>query len=196
MVGLAVLGIPIVRILFQRGAFALEATLYTAQALFWFALGLWAVAGVRIVVNVFYSLQDIVTPVKVAIVSIVCNLILSLLLMKPMQHAGLALAVSLSSALNLFILLAILRVRLGQLGLTKLIGSTGKTLCSSAAMGVVVYLIYQAAFWDRLTLPLHEVVTLLASISSGIFVYFLCSYILKSSELLSLWASIRKGKSP
>ena len=70
MVGLTLLRIPIVTALFQRGVFTAHSTLLTSQALFCFSVGLWAVAAVRVVVNVFYALQDIWTPVKVAIVSI------------------------------------------------------------------------------------------------------------------------------
>lgn len=194
MVGLGVLGIPIVRILFQRGAFAADATLLTAQALFCFAMGLWAVAGVRVVVNVFYALQDIWTPVKVALLSIIFNLAMSLMLIKPMQHAGLALAVSLSSMLNLLILLLILRMRLGKLGMKKVAFSSIKILCSSAVMGIMVHLTYHSTFWVAHRFPAHEVMVLMASIVSGILVFFFSSYLLKSAELLSLWESFKKGK--
>ena len=64
MVGLALLRIPIVTMLFQRGVFTANSTLLTAKALFCFSVGLWAVAAVRVVVNVFYAMQDIWTPLK------------------------------------------------------------------------------------------------------------------------------------
>jgi putative peptidoglycan lipid II flippase len=194
MVGLCVLRIPIVRILFQRGAFAADATLLTAQALFWFTLGLWAVAGVRVVVNVFYALQDVWTPVKVALLSIVFNLVMCLVLMNPMKHAGLALAVSLSSMLNLMTLLLILRMRLGRLGIKKVVFSLVKILLSSVVMGIVVHLAYHSELWVIHRFPAHDVVVLIASIFSGVIVFFFCSYLLKSTEVLFLWESLRKGK--
>jgi putative peptidoglycan lipid II flippase len=194
MVGLVVLRVPIVRILFQRGAFTADATLLTAQALFWFAVGLWAVAGVRVVANVFYALQDIWTPVKVAVVSIIFNLVMSLVLMKSMKHAGLALAVSLSSMVNLMILVLFLRRRLGKLGMKKVIFSSVKILLSSAAMGIIVYLTCQNEFFVSKSFPMHEVIALCSSMFSGVVVFALCSYILKSDELFSLWESFKKGK--
>jgi len=157
-------------------------------------VGLWAVAGVRVVVNVFYALQDIWTPVKVAFISIVCNLVLCVVLMKPMQHAGLALAVSLSSMINLIILLTILRIRLGRLNIRKLISSVGKVVFSSAVMGSAVYLSYYNSYWTSLSFPLSRVVSLTTSILVGVGVFIFCSYVLKSPELLSLRESIKVGK--
>ena len=187
MVGLALLRIPIVSLLFQRGVFTENSTLLTAQALFCFSVGLWAVAAVRVVVNVFYAMQDIWTPVKVAIVSIACNLVLSLLLMKLINHAGLALAVSLSSMINLILLLTILRIRLGRLGLKNIIYSLGKVVISSTFMGVVVYLSYYR-------FPFSGVTSLAVSILLGIIVFISCSYLLKCEELLSLLENSRLGK--
>jgi len=187
MVGLSLLRIPIVTVLFQRGVFTEHSTLLTAQALFSFSVGLWAVAAVRIVVNVFYAMQDIWTPVKVAIVSIVCNLVFCLLLMKPMLHAGLALAVSLSAMINLILLLTILRIRLGRLGIKNIIYSLGKIVINSTVMGVVVYLSYY-------TFPFPGVTALTVSILLGIVIFISCSYLFKCEELLSLRGHFKLGK--
>ena len=194
MVGLGVLGLPIVRVLFERGAFTVEATALTAQALFCFNLGLWAVSGARVVVNVFYAFQDIWTPVKVTTLTIVVNLVLSVLLIKPLKHSGLALAISLSSMVNLTVLLVILRVRLGKLGLKKVIFSSVKILFSSLLMGVVVYGIYHARLWASFQFPARELVILLTSIVLGVIVFFTCAVLLKSEELFSLWEGVRGEK--
>ena len=187
MVGLILLRIPIVSILFQRGVFTENSTLLTAQALLFFSVGLWAVAGVRVVVNVFYALQDIWTPVKVATVSIACNLAFCLLLMKPLSHAGLALAVSLSAVINLTLLLIILRVRLGRLGIKNILFSLGKVVLASVIMGGVVFYSYGV-------FSTPGVVPLVISILLGITVFIVFSYILKCEELLSLWKHIKSGK--
>lgn len=187
MVGLTLLRMPIVTALFQRGVFTAHSTLLTSQALFCFSVGLWAVAAVRVVVNVFYALQDIWTPVKVAIVSITCNLIFSLLLMKYMNHAGLALAVSLSAMINLILLLIILRVRLGRLGIKNIVYSLGKVVLSSTFMGVAVYLSYYK-------FPLPDIAALAVSILMGVVVFIVCSYLLKCEELLSLLDNSTFGK--
>ncbi|MDX1779012.1 MAG: murein biosynthesis integral membrane protein MurJ, partial [Thermodesulfobacteriota bacterium] len=186
MVGLILLRIPIVSILFQRGVFTESSTLLTARALLFFSVGLWAVAGVRVVVNAFYALQDIWTPVKVAIVSIACNLVFCLLLMKPMSHAGLALAVSLSAIINLTLLLVILRLRLGRLGIKNILQSLGKVVLASVVMGGVVF--YSCGIF-----LISGVVPLLISIILGIAVFILCAYMFRCTELFSLWEHIKSG---
>jgi putative peptidoglycan lipid II flippase len=187
MVGLILLRIPIVSILFQRGVFTESSTLLTARALLFFSVGLWAVAGVRVVVNAFYALQDIWTPVKVATVSIACNLAFCLLLMKTMSHAGLALAVSLSAIINLTLLLVILRLRLGRLGIKNILQSFGKVVLSSVIMGGVVFYSYGM-------FSISGVVPLLISIILGIAVFIVCAYMFRCTELFSLWEHIKSGK--
>ncbi len=72
-----------------------------AMALLYYTLGLSAIASVRIIVPVFYSLKDTLTPVKRAAASVGINILCSLLLMKPLQHGGLALATTISAFFNL-----------------------------------------------------------------------------------------------
>ena len=74
-VGLIILREPIVALLFQRGEFDAQATRLTAQALLYYAMGLWAFSAVRIIVATFFALQDTKTPLKVAGVSILANII-------------------------------------------------------------------------------------------------------------------------
>ncbi|PTL36526.1 murein biosynthesis integral membrane protein MurJ [Candidatus Methylomirabilis limnetica] len=115
MVGLMVFRIPIVQLLFERGAFDRTVTLATAEVVLFYAFGLGAYVSNRILVPAFYSLQDTATPVKIGMVAVMVNIASSLLLMRPMGLVGLALATSLSSFVNLGLLLIVLRRRLGQL---------------------------------------------------------------------------------
>jgi len=104
MVGLMILREPIISLLFQRGAFDGKAVHMTAAALLFYCTGLWAFAAVRVVIPAFYALKDTKTPVRMAVISIVANIFFSVILMGPMAHAGLALATSLSSIMNLLLL--------------------------------------------------------------------------------------------
>ncbi len=115
MVGLMVFRIPIIQILFERGAFDRTVTLATAEVVLFYAVGLGAYVSNRILVPAFYSLQDTATPVKIGMVTVVVNIASSLLLMRPMGLAGLALATALSSFVNLGLLLIALQRRLGRL---------------------------------------------------------------------------------
>jgi putative peptidoglycan lipid II flippase len=140
-VGLIVLREPIVSLLFQRGAFDAQSMRLTAGALLYYAMGLWAFSAVRIVLNAFYALQDTRTPVRIAIVSIGANGLLGWALMGPMGHQGLALALTIASAGNFFLLAAALRRRLGVLGGHVIAVSIAKSGFCAAAMGACVQLL-------------------------------------------------------
>ena len=135
-VGLIVLRLPIVTLLFQHGAFTPEASAGTAQAVFYYMLGLPAVAGARILVPVFYALKDTFTPAKCGAGSLVVNILCSLALMGPLQHCGLAFANSLSSLFYLALLVWLLRRRLGAIGWKRIAASAGKALLAALIMGV------------------------------------------------------------
>jgi len=139
-VGLIFLREPIIAILFQRGAFNTLSRHATAQALLGYAVGLFAVSGVRVVVPGFYALKDAKTPVRVAVVALIANIILGIILMHPLKHLGLALATSFSSILNLFLLTAILGKRLRTIRWDAIGKSVAEVLIASAGMGAFLFL--------------------------------------------------------
>ncbi len=193
MVGLIVLREPIVALLFQRGEFDALATRLTAQALLYYSLGLGAFSAVRIVAATFFAMQDTRTPVKMACFSIIANIILGWILMKPLAHGGLALATSLASILNLALLVRALRNRLGALGWSSLARSFYRTLVSSLIMGVAVW----AA--GLVLMPIQNITLagllggVTGCITIGICTYGGISYFLKSPELHVVLVEIRKG---
>ncbi|MEW5723568.1 MAG: murein biosynthesis integral membrane protein MurJ [Thermodesulfobacteriota bacterium] len=140
MVGMIVLADPIITLLFQRGEFDQVSSLATAQALIAYALGLWSLSSVQVVVRVFYSLQDTATPAKLAVVTLIGNTILGLLLMGPLKHVGLALASTGGSILNFIVLSVALRKRLGRLDGRRVIRAVFRYTLWSAAMGAAVFL--------------------------------------------------------
>ncbi len=194
MVGLIVLREPIVALLFKRGAFDAETTRLTAQALLYYSVGLWAFSAVRIVVSTFYAMQDTKTPMKMAVISIGTNIVLGILLMIPLKHGGLALATSISSALNLGMLVYALRAKLGSLGWRNIATSAGKTLLCSLIMGGMVrgmaWLIIPPGGGD---LPVL-LGGLTASIVAGLLLYTLFSFLMKSRELETVWGIVRKKR--
>ncbi|NOY53123.1 MAG: murein biosynthesis integral membrane protein MurJ [Deltaproteobacteria bacterium] len=147
LVGLSVLSVPIVSALFQRGNFSYSATVATAQALLYYSLGLWAFAEVRVVAQVYYALQDTWTPMKIGATAVLANVVLSLVLMGPLKHGGLALANSLSSMLNVSLLVWILRKRVGPLGGTAFLRLLLKILPASAILGFCAYYGAGTALW-------------------------------------------------
>ena len=192
-VGLIVLREPIVALLFQRGEFDARATRLTAEALLYYSMGLWAFSAVRIVAATFFALQDTRTPVKMAGISIFANVILGVVLMKPLSHGGLALATALASVLNLGLLLGALKTRLGSLGWKSIGSSLARSGLCSTVMGFAVYLalVFLVPEADN-TLP-GLVGGVAGSIIIGIFIYGAASYVIKSPELSRVLMEARKG---
>ena len=107
-IGLYILSLPIVHILFERGAFTKEDTLYTSNVLGYFALGLPAYVLIKVLIVCFFAREDTKTPLYISIVSVITNIVLSLVLISTMREMGIALATAISAwvnALLLFILL-------------------------------------------------------------------------------------------
>jgi putative peptidoglycan lipid II flippase len=104
---------PLVQVVFQRGAFAPEATRAVALALIGFAVGSVPYAGYYIVTRTFYALHDTRTPVRIGLYMIGLNAALDFLLMRWIGHTGIALATSVVAVINVGWLLAVLRRRLG-----------------------------------------------------------------------------------
>ena len=187
MVGLIALRQPIITLLFQRGAFTSFTTTMTAQALLYYSLGLWAFAGLRIFVSAFYSLQDTKTPVKVAVVAMIANVAFSITLMGPMKHGGLALALSLASTLQLFILIFLLQRRLGGIEGKVVINSMVKSFLSACIMGICIYFLQLELFGGIATQGVvHFAFGILIVICVGIVIYGISSFVLRSKELSTL----------
>jgi putative peptidoglycan lipid II flippase len=191
MVGLIVLRLPILNVLFQRGAFTAHSAEMTAQALLYYALGLAAFAGVRIIVPAFYSLQDTKTPVKVAFIALLANAGLGAVLMTPLRHGGLALAASLAAGLNFALLVILLRRKLGKIGASNIARSFLKNLGASFLMGIVILAICSGGPWQKTGVSAEKIGLLLGAILAGIVVYAGACYLFGSQELHSAMAIIK-----
>ncbi len=192
MIGLVVLRYPIISLLFQRGAFDAHSTAMTAQALLFYAVGLVAFAGVRIIVPAFYSLQDTKTPVRVAILALLANAGFGVILMFPLKHGGLALATSLSAGLNFILLLLFLRKKIGSLNGTRIWASFFRYLVAAGIMALVVHWVIGMAQWEIEGFTIEKLFTLIAAIGSGVTVYGGASLFLGCEELSTLSRMIRR----
>lgn len=192
-VGLIVLREPIVALLFQRGEFNETATRLTTQAVLYYSLGLWAFSAVRIVAATFFALQDARTPARIAIISIMANILLGVLLMMPLAHGGLALATSLASMLNLVLLMHALRARLGSLGWKHIAQSAGKAFLSALVMGAVVRASAGILIPTAGRTFAGLLIGVIASIGIGLCIYGATSYLLKSRELNRVLTEVARG---
>jgi putative peptidoglycan lipid II flippase len=129
----------IVRVILGAGAFDMNDTYYTAQTLGFFALSLFAQSLIPLLARSFYAWQDTKTPVKIAVVTVIIDIVGALILTPYMGVVGLALAFSIASFVQMMLLLLLLRKRIGYLDDKKIIISVLKIVTISAMMGAVVY---------------------------------------------------------
>jgi putative peptidoglycan lipid II flippase len=139
-IGLIVLAIPITRTLFERGKFDRYSTLITANALVFYSIGLFSYSGIKVLVNCFYSLKDTLTPVKIAGLSLLLNVILNLALMFPLKIGGLALSASIAGIFNFFALFYVLRKKIGCLDGRRILNSFLKVTSAGLVMAFVIYI--------------------------------------------------------
>lgn len=183
MVGLMALAEPIISTLFQRGKFDYLAVRGTMYAHLCYCLGIWAMVGVRVVASTFYSLQDTKTPVKMAVVAVTINILLSAILMVHLAHAGLALATSISSMVNFLGLFYFLRKKLRNLSFRDVAGSFFKTLLASVTMGGVGWYLGNLRQWNTAGHTLIKFIYLFSTMGLCVGVYLLVSVALKSEEV-------------
>ena len=111
--GLILLGAPLLTTLFQYNEFSQYDVQMAARSLMAYAIGLPAFILIKVLSSGFFSKQDTRTPVKIAVIAMLANIVLNLLLVIPLAHAGLALATSLSACINGALLYWILRKQKG-----------------------------------------------------------------------------------
>lgn len=186
MVGLMTLRVPIVNLLLEHGEFDRLSTIGTASAILFYAVGLWAFAGVRITSQAFYSLHDTKTPVKVAAFSVVINLFLSIMLMGPLAHAGLALANSIAAMFNLGVLTIMLRRKIGRIDGRRIARALSKIIPASALIGLIGWWVGLDPVWDSRGMLAYKAGLLTAAVATSAALYFFIMWLLRSEELAFL----------
>ncbi len=192
MAGLIALRGPIVNVLFLRGRFDEVAAAGTAQALLFYAFGIWAVVGVRVVTATFYALQDTRTPVKVGVGTVLVNLALSAALMGPLAHAGLALANTCASTVNFAVLFLLLRRRLGRLEAGRIARSFARTAFAAALMGLVGWALVRGPLWEAGGHTALKSAYFAGAASLCLAVYLGVSRLLGSEELDAVLGLVRR----
>lgn len=184
MIGLIVLSEPVMRVIFQHGSFTAASTKASAQALVFFSLGLPFIAAVRVTTNAFFSIKDSKTPIKMANLSVLVNVICAIVLMFPMVHNGLALALSISALCNFAFQIITYRKKVGPIGLRSMMAPMLKILAASVGMGaLVLWLAKTGQFFIGTTSFQREVIGLAVCIACGVVAYALLLFVMKSEEI-------------
>lgn len=182
-IGAIILATPIVRILFQRGAFDDRSTVLTATALVFYSVGMIGFGLRDILGKVFYSLKDTKTPMVNGMISVALNIVLDIVLVKVMGHGGLALATSLSALICILLLFRSLKKKIGYYGQDKIKSTFIKILISSFVMGVVTYFTYKSLFGILGLGFIQEAIALGASIALGGAIYAVLIVLFKVEEV-------------
>lgn len=193
IVGCIVLAKPIVEVLFQRNAFTTKDTLMTSNILVVYVTGVLAFALRDVMSRAFYSLEDSKTPMINSIIAIVFNIVLNLILIKPLGYRGLAIATATSAYIGLFLF--------GKSIKKKIPGYTSKNniivflkcLISAIVMGFVVKLTYSGLSPFFANGLIMKVLNLGVGVSAGVISYGIVMYFMKVEEFVMMLNLIIKG---
>lgn len=170
-VGLAALASPILTTLFQYGEFGRGDVRLASLSLMAYATGLLAFIAVKVLAPGFYARQDMKTPVRIAMIAMLANIVLNLVLVWPLRHAGLALATSISSYINALLLCGVLMRRGILLPLPGWSPLFLKVVASNVAMlGVIWWLNADELTWFEAGAP-DRALRLAGLIAAGAAVY-------------------------
>lgn len=130
---------PIIQVLFGRGAFDHAAVLATSAALVAFATGLPAYVLIKVLTPGFFAREDTKTPVKIAAVSMLANIVLNLIFMRYWGHVGIAFASSISAWMNAIALGWVLQKRGDLVADRRLLSRVPRVILASVIMAAAVY---------------------------------------------------------
>lgn len=170
-----IFGKDLISIIFLRGAFDQNSLIMTYRAFLFYSLGLTFFSMNRILIPVFYAHKNTKTPVKISAFIVGLNIILNVILMQFLQHAGLALATTVSSFVQLIILNKYMKKFFPEIIIKRLFNSIGKILFLTLFLAMILY------FTKDLFLPVGKLLILL-KLALYSFV-FLLLYIWGSSLL-------------
>jgi putative peptidoglycan lipid II flippase len=189
---LVICGGPIVAALFQHGAFTIDDTVKTAQALAAFSIGLPAYILVKVLTPGYYARSDTRTPVRYAMVSMAVNLAANLALIVPLQHMGPPLATALASWVNVAMLYRTLRKRGDFVIDAQLSRRVWRLVGAAAAMGVVMFFLddlfapYTSGAWTIRT------AAMLVLVGAGSIVYAIACFVTGAVRVSDLKALVRR----
>jgi len=190
--GLFALATPVVRLLYERGAFTAAATRQTAAALVFYAIGLFAYTAVKVLAPAFYALGTPRVPLLASGTAVATNLAVNLTLFPLLGFRAVALGTSLGSMLNAAVLLVAFERRVRETG-----GGLSKGLARMAlAAAVMAPLVWLAAAGLERALGTHglfaQAITGLVPVVAGVAVYGGAAWLLGIPEAAALWGLLRR----
>lgn len=204
--GLVVLGEPIVRLIYERGAFTPTATSMTALALAGYSIGLAGYAAIKVISPAFYAMNDARTPMIIALASIVVNALGSYFFREWLSHygvtpetphgyghVGVALATSVVALINFAALIWFMRRKIRRLNGRVILASFAKIAAASVLMSAACWIAYHylhSMFGGmRLT---ERMIETFGPIAIGAVVFVAAAKLFKINELEKAFGAIRR----
>ena len=185
-VGIIILRIPVVKILFERKAFTSEATEMTSSCLLFYAMGLPFIIIRDLFSRIFYSMKKVKIPMYNGIIGLGINVLLIVILIKPLGYKGLALSTALTYFITMITLGRKINKQLGIINWNDNIVTFIKVITASLAMGVGVYSLNNLLVNYLNSSIVEQIILLCIDIISGVIIYFILCYLLKIDELKQL----------
>jgi putative peptidoglycan lipid II flippase len=204
--GLIILGEPIIRLLYSRGAFKESDVPMTAYALAGYSIGLTGYAAIKILSPAFYALDDAKTPMIIAVCSIAVNALASFLFRNWLSnfgvspeypsgygHVGVALATSSVALVNFFALALMMRKRIGRIDGRAIISAFMRIAIASAVMSVICYFSYHFLVNQfGISGFIYKIIEAFVPIVLGGIVFILMAKILRINEINKLFNSLAR----
>lgn len=182
-VGLAVLGRPIISLIYERGGFKADDTDHTAAALAFYAIGLAGYSAIKILAPAFYALGDARMPMVISLLSILTNFVMNWMLVGVLQERGLALSTSVVALLNFGLLYVMMQRRINGIEGQKTAMTVGKILLASLVMGAACWAITGGISRYAGTGFIIKVVNVMASVGIGAVIFYSTASLLGIEEL-------------
>jgi murein biosynthesis integral membrane protein MurJ len=192
-VGMIVLREPLVRLLFERGAFTSYSTHLTSVSLLYYALGLFSFAVEAVLVQFYFAMADTRTPVIVGVLCVLLNIMVTLVLISPLAHGGIALALTISKTVKVLALYGLLRQKLSSFRPSAPIGFLLRIVAAALIMGTVIR--YCSGKLETVNQygTLWETTILAGTILLGVSVFIAAAFAMRVREMKSYWEYLRRN---
>ena len=195
-VGLVILSKPIIKLIFEHGAFTSMDTSSTAVALSLYAIGLFAYSANKVIVPVYFAINATRYPVIASFMAIAINIVIIINTIDVFQHKAIALSTSITMILNFLFLAAVLYVKTGGYSLRSLGGGLLKIIFASLIMGVALWFVYNLFGSSATASILSQCFFLTATISGAALFYIIMLHYLNVPELNMVTEKIKRKLFP
>ena len=193
-VGLIVLAEPIIRLIFEHGAFTPADTQATAIALSLYGVGLFAYSANKVIVPVYYAINAPRYPVIASFLAIAFNVLIIVTTIDHFQHRAIALSTSAVMIINFLFLIVVLYRKIQGFSLATLTMGLSKILIAASMMTLVLVFLYKQ-FYEQFHRSIgHQCTFLLLLISVSAALYIVVLHLLGLQELKEITAKIRSRR--